>query len=145
MRKRIIVLMLAMVLLFNHEVLAENVEADKDIAMVLKSLITENFKAYEQEDIEKVMETVHSKSPGFEATKKFSSQIFPVYEIKYELLSFKYITSEGKYALGRVKQKTSKITGPEFKDNVIDSIVIFKQEAGLWKLWSQATLTLEYI
>ena len=145
MRKRIIVLMLAMVLLFSHVVLAENAKDDKDLAMELKSVITKNFKAYELEDIEKVMETVHSKSPGFKATKEFSSQIFPAYEIKYELLSFKYIAVEGEYALARVKQKTSKISGPKFKDNIIDSIVIFKQEAGQWKLWSQATLTLEYI
>ncbi len=145
MGRRITVLMLAAVLLFSQVVLAENVQADKDIAKVLKGVITDNFKAYEQEDIEKVMKTVHSKSPGFEATKQFSSQVFPVYEIKYELLSFKYITVEGEYALARVKQKTAKISGPEFKDNVIDSIVIFKQEAGQWKLWSQATLTLEYI
>lgn len=111
----------------------------------MNRVLTENFKAYELEDIEKVMQTVHSKSPGFEATKEFSSQIFPVYDIKYELLGFKFITVEGEYALGRVKQKTSKIKGPEFMDNIIDSIVIFKQEDGLWKLWSQATLTLEYL
>ncbi|MCG2712223.1 MAG: hypothetical protein L6416_07880 [Candidatus Omnitrophica bacterium] len=145
MGKRIIFLILALVFLFSRFVLADNAKEDNDIVTVLKSVITENFEAYELEDIEKVMQTVHSKSPGFEATKEFSSQVFPVYDIKYELLSFKYISLEGEYALGRVKQKTSKISGPEFKDNIIDSIVIFKQEAGFWKLWSQATLTLEYL
>ncbi len=145
MSRRIIVLVLAIVLLSNSFLMAENAAAEKDIEKELNAVITANFKAYEIENIEKVMETVHSESPGFEATKEFSSQIFPVYDIKYELLSFKFIAFEGEYALGRVKQKTSKVSGPEFKDNIIDAIVIFKQEAGRWKLWSQATLELEYI
>ena len=144
MGKRIIVVMFVLGLLFN--VLGVRiVAAEENISNILNSVIMENFKAYEIEDIEKIMETVHSKSPGFEATKEFSSQIFPVYDIKYELMSFTFIAIEGDYSLGRVKQKTLKISGPEFKDNIIDSIVIFKQEDGLWKLWSQATLTLEYL
>ena len=144
MHKKIIVLVIALLVLFNQSLFAEDSKAD-DIAKVLHNVIKANFEAYEQEDIEKVMMTVHSKSPGFEATKQFSSQVFPVYDIKYELMNFKYISTEDEYALGRVKQKTIKVAGPEFKDNIIDSIVIFKQEAGSWKLWSQATLTLEYI
>lgn len=144
MGNRIIVVMFVLGLLFN--VLGVRiVAAEENISNILNSVIMENFKAYEIEDIEKIMETVHSKSPGFEATKEFSSQIFPVYDIKYELMSFTFIAIEGDYSLGRVKQKTLKISGPEFKDNIIDSIVIFKQEDGLWKLWSQATLTLEYL
>ena len=145
MSKRIIVLILAVLLFQSHEVRAEITQEGKDIEKELNSIITNNFKAYELEDIDEVMKTVHSKSPGFEATKQFSSQVFPVYDIKYELLSFKYIVVDGEYALARVKQKTSKISGPEFKDNIIDSIVIFKQEVGFWKLWSQASLTIEYI
>ncbi len=145
MGKRTLVIMLAFGLAFSVLGVAGNANAEEDISKVLNSVIMKNFKAYEQEDIEKVMSTVHSKSPGFAATKDFSSQIFPVYDIKYELLNFKYIVIEQDYALGRVKQKTTKISGPEFKDNIIDSIVIFKQESGVWKLWSQATLTLEYI
>ena len=145
MCKRIIAIILAVVLFASIEARAEITQEGKDIAKELNSVITNNFKAYELEDIGEVMKTVHSKSPGFEATKQFSSQVFPVYDIKYELLSFKYIGLEGDYALARVKQKTSKVTGPEFKDNIIDSIVILKRENGLWKLWSQASLTVEYI
>ena len=143
MGKRTILVILVIGLLLTLGV--NNSRAEEDISKVLHSVIMDNFKAYELEDIEKVMKTVHSKSPGFDATREFSSQIFPIYDIKYEMLSFKFISIEGEYALGRVKQKTTKISGPEFKDNIIDSIVIFKQESGVWKFWSQASLTLEYI
>ena len=122
---------------------AQNMKSD--LSETLRGVVTANFQAYEKEDIDKVMKTVHSASPGFQATKEFSSKIFPAFEIKYEMMSFKFIATEGDYALGRVKQKTSKVSGPEFSDNIIDAIVIFKQENGVWKLWSQATLTVEYI
>lgn len=144
MGKKIIVAVLMMGVFFYAFGIQDSHAAD-DMSTILNEVISQNFKAYEEENIEKVMKTVHSKSPGFDATKEFSSQIFPVYDIKYELLSFKFIALEGDYAIGRVKQKTAKVSGPEFKDNIIDSIVIFKKESGIWKLWSQATLTLEYI
>lgn len=140
MFKKISIFAFIAFLALNGAVLAKDNVGDD-----LKKTLQANFKAYQDENIDEVMKTVHSESPGYEATKEFSAQIFPAYDIKYDLVQFKYIAVEGEYALARVKQKTVKVSGPEFKDNIIDSIVIFKQEEGTWKLWSQATLTLEFI
>jgi hypothetical protein len=111
----------------------------------LQRVLLENFDAYEKEEIFRVLATVHTLSPAYMATKEVSNQIFPLYDLKYELLNFRYLMTDEEYALGRVLQKTTKVDGPKFRDNVIDLIVVFKQEKGEWKLWSQVILSIEYL
>jgi hypothetical protein len=111
----------------------------------LKSVLLKNFEGYQNEDIGEVLTTVHTLSPGYAATKTMADQIFPAYDLKYEVNSFRYLMTDGEYALARVSQKTSKIKGPPFRNNQMDLIVVFKQEDGKWKLWSQVILEVEYL
>jgi hypothetical protein len=116
-----------------------------DISAELKSVLLKNFEGYQKEDIGEILTTVHTLSPGYAATKSVADQIFPVYDLKYELSSFRYLMIDGGYALARVSQITSKIKGPAFHNNQIDLIIVFKQEDGKWKLWSQVILGIEYL
>ena len=111
----------------------------------LKKVLLDNFDAYEKEDIFRVLATVHTLSPSYMSTKSVADKIFPAYQLKYELLNFKYLLTDGEYAIARVSQKTSKVEGPQFRDNVIDLIIVYKQEKGKWKLWSQVILTVEFL
>ncbi|MBI4844860.1 MAG: hypothetical protein HY810_00010 [Candidatus Omnitrophica bacterium] len=117
----------------------------EEMNTTLKNVALENFKAYENEDISKIMETVHTQSPGYLATKQLSNEIFPEYDLKYEMLNFKYLIIDGEYALARATQKTSKISGPAFRNNILDVIFVFRQESGKWKFWSQVILGIQYI
>jgi len=60
------------------------------------------------------------------------------------LISYEYIGLSGEYAIARIKFKTTKISGPAFKNNSVDMIQVFKQENGTWKLWSQANLEIQF-
>ena len=111
----------------------------------LKQVLTENFDAYQKEEIFRVLPTVHTLSPAYKSTKDIASKIFPAYDLNYELVSFKYLLTDDKYAIARVSQKTTKVSGPAFRNNLLDLIVIFKQEKGQWKLWSQIVLEIEFI
>jgi len=124
---------------------AKSYAQDKDISEALKKVVMDNFKGYEEENLEKVMNTVHSQSPGYIQTKELSKQIFPYYDLKYQLLSFNFIATDGDYALARGKQKTVKIEGPAFQNNIVDLIYVFKQENGQWKFWSQAILETKFV
>ena len=71
--------------------------------------------------------------------------MFSLYDLKYEFSSFRYIGSDGKYAIGRGNQKTTKVKGPAFKDNILDCIYILREEDGKWKLWTQVILETKFL
>ena len=116
----------------------ENIEAELDV------LVDENLRATQAEDMDAMLLTLHSDSPAFQQTKQMSEVLFPQYDIVYEKRIFRFIGLDGDYALGRFKFCASKIAGPEFQDNCLDTIHVFKQENGNWKIWSMATLEIEF-
>lgn len=118
---------------------------DENIAAELDVLVDENLRATQAEDMDAMLFTLHSESPAYQQTKQMSEVLFPQYDIMYEKLTFRFIGLDGDYALGRFKFCATKIAGPEFQDNCLDTIHIFKQENGNWKIWSMATLELEFI
>ena len=106
---------------------------DENIAAELDVLVDENLRATQAEDMDAMLFTLHSKSPAYQQTKQMSEVLFPQYDIMYEKLTFRFIGLDGDYALGRFKFCATKIAGPEFQDNCLDTIHIFKQENGNWK------------
>ena len=92
-----------------------------------------------------MLETLHTQSPGYLATKEQMGPLFSNYDLKYELVSFRYIGRDGEYAVARVKQSTKKASGLAFRDNVLDMVQVYKQEDGRWKFWNQVILEIEYV
>ena len=72
-------------------------------------------------------------------------QLFPAYDVKYELIDYQFIGEDSEYAYVKVKQRTKKISGPAFQDNEVEALFVFKQENGTWKLWTQANLSISYL
>ena len=118
---------------------------DKNVEAELKTLMMENIKATEAEDKSAMLATIHTESPNYAQTEILTTQMFGTYKLKYELLQFQYVGMEGEYAIARYKFSTKKVAGGEFKDNIVDSLHIFRQENGSWKIWSMAILEIEYI
>ncbi|MFH1459622.1 MAG: hypothetical protein ABIG64_04545 [Candidatus Omnitrophota bacterium] len=131
-------------LIFANIMVAQTI-GQEDMDFILRKVTVDNISACEKEDTAKIMDTIHTQSPGYLQTKAFSDQLFPLFDLKYELLNFRYLITDGDFALARVTQKTTKVSGPAFQDNILDSIFVYKQENGKWKFWSQVMLTIKYI
>lgn len=116
-----------------------------DTAQEIEDLIKQNLEYTEAKNTDAVMETMHSDSLSYQPTLQMLQQLFPVYDLKYTLMSYKFVAEEGGYAYARVLQRTEKVEGPEFQDNDVEALQIFKQEDGEWKFWSQANLRVEYL
>ncbi|MCG9127732.1 hypothetical protein JT359_09055 [Candidatus Poribacteria bacterium] len=117
---------------------------DENITAELNALVDENLRATQAEDMDAMLLTLHSDSPAYQQTKQMSEVLFPQYDLIYEKLIFRFIGLDGDYALGRFKFCATKIAGAEFQDNCLDTIHVFKQENGNWKIWSMATLEIEF-
>ncbi len=119
--------------------------ANPKIADAIKQNILDNLKYVQAEDAEKSMSTMHSQSPSYLPTKDMMFRIFNDYNLSYEIIDFKYIAYDGDLAYARIKQVTKKISGPAFQNNELDAVQVFRQESGVWKLWSQANIDVKYI
>ena len=132
------------VALFGSLAASRNHSQDENIAAELDALVDENLRAAQAEDMDAMLLTLHSDSPEYQQTKQICETSFPQYDLMFEKRIFRFIGLDGDYALGRYEFCTSKIAGPEFQDNCLDTIHVFKQENGNWKLWSVAILEVEY-
>lgn len=116
-----------------------------DTSSEIEDAILDNLEHTQNEDVGAVMEDMHSQSPAYQPTQQMLQQLFPVYDLKYELLNYKLVGEDDEYAYVKVKQRTEKISGPAFQNNEIEMLMVFKQENGLWKLWTTANLSVSYL
>ena len=119
--------------------------AEDKIAEAIKSVVKENLQAGQAEDMDRMMKTIHTQSPSYLPTKQQSQSVFDNYDLRYKLLSFSYVGSDGEYAVVRIKQMTTKVSGLAFQDNELDLMQVFRKEKGKWKLWTQSILEIKYI
>ena len=132
---------ISFVLLFSVTVHA----AENDIQNTINSVVITNVQAVQAENLDAVMKTIHTQSPGYLTTKQQLQPLFDNHDLKYQILSFTYIGRDNQYAVARVKQSTQKLSGPAFRNNVLDMIQVFRQEKGQWKFWNQAILEVTYV
>ncbi len=119
-------------------------DADEDVEAELKALVIENLRATRTEDLDAMLDTLHSESPNYLQIEKIANTLFKTYDLNYDLLLFRYIGQDGEYAIARFKYSTEQVAGPEFNDNILDTIHVFRGENGMWKIWSQAILEIDF-
>lgn len=108
--------------------------AGDPLAGALEKVSKDQIAAFNREDLAATMAFAHSKSPSYDAAKTELTAEFSAVDAKAEQVSFQYIGHDDEFALARAKVKvTSAAEG--FDDNVVDTILIFHQEGGQWKVW----------
>lgn len=119
---------------------------DDPVEMQVRQIIEQNFATLNSEDLAAHELTIHPDSPFIEQTLTQMSQIFASYDLEYgfadEVL---YLTTDGDYAYARVAQVTRKLAGPDFRDNRIDQIWVFKPYNGEWRVWTSQVLEITYL
>src|SRR5208283_4048790 len=89
----------------------------------LRKTVAENIRSTQAEDVEAMINTVHSQSPVFATTRQQASQVFGKgLNLKYEILSLKYLTTDGDYAFARLRQQTTKTPPDNFRNNEVDMV-----------------------
>ncbi len=109
----------------------------------LRQVMANDFEAYNRKDINALMSGIDSRSPDYEATKNAVTEQFKDLDVKAELVDFVYMGPDDEFAVARVKAKTTGKPGSGFTDNTVDAIVLFHQENGQWKLWSEEILAID--
>lgn len=116
-----------------------------DTASDIEQAIMKNLMNTQNEDASAVMGDIHSQSPAYLQTQQVLQQLFPAYDLKYEVLNYQFVGEDDEYAYAKVKQRTKKVSGPAFQNNVLEILMVFKKENRIWKIWTQVNLSISYI
>ena len=117
--------------------------ADATLDAKLKGVVEENIRGYNAEDAAAALAVVHKASPEYEPTKAALEEQFRDLDVKATLVDFRTMGHDDEFVVARVKTRFDGPDGSGFQDNVVDSIVLFHQEGGVWKLWSDEVLGVE--
>jgi hypothetical protein len=118
--------------------------ADDKLAASLRVVAEENVRAYEAEDVDGVLRTMHTRSPEYDPTRAALPEQFKEQDLTVKLVDFRYMGHDDEFAIARVKTMVAGTPGSGFQDNVTDSVLLFHREGGLWKLWSDEVLGVNF-
>jgi len=119
---------------------------DTALSDALRQVVVDNTAAYDREDVAATLATIAKQSPDYDPSTKELPEQFAALEVKSELVSFHLIGHDDEFAVGRAKIKTVGTPKTDaFADNTTDMIVIFHQDGGAWKLWTDEILGVELL
>ena len=110
-----------------------------------KSIVYENIKAMENEDLDRAMATIDEESESYAQTKKLAQLLFEKYDLKYELDSVRVIGQTESEAKVECIQITRKVSGPTFRDNKIDIVHRLRNTDGIWRIYSSQVNKIDYL
>jgi hypothetical protein len=119
--------------------------AADDLAKVLLAVVQAQADSMNRGAFEDYLGTIHSQSPAYLQEKTLSKNLFGHFKVRAEVSSFKLIGVDGEYAFARCVQKTTKVSGPAFHDNVRDVLEVFRKEGDKWKSWLSAALSTRFL
>jgi hypothetical protein len=126
-------------------VLSSAAAAPAQLAPALQYVWGTNLAAFNKEDVDGVMATVDTRSPDFGPTRAALDALFKDRDLKAELVDFVLMGHDDEFAVARVKTRTAGQPGSDFATNIVDAVVLFHQENGTWKLWSEEIVAVEMV
>jgi hypothetical protein len=120
--------------------------ADKDpLPTTLRGVVEDHVRAYNARDVQGGLRDVHTRSPDYDSTKAAMEQQFRDQPVTAQLVDFKYMGHDDEFAVARMKLKLAGPPASQFQNNVVDEVMLFHQEGGTWKLWSDEVLGVEFV
>ncbi|HEX8295768.1 MAG TPA: hypothetical protein VF593_05675 [Chthoniobacteraceae bacterium] len=94
--------------------------------------IREHLAAMEREDIDAAMGTIHSQSPGFDATHDLARQLFAQADLKYSVADLKVIRRTRDAIHVSFLQQTR---GSDGRETRMSGVHVLREEEGRWKIY----------
>jgi hypothetical protein len=117
--------------------------SDQKLSDTLKGVMENHVRAYDAQDTDGVLRTMHTQSPAYEPTRAaLAGQLRS--GLGVTLVDFHYMGHDSEFAVARVRMKTLGPPGSDFAGNVTDNIMLFHQEGGVWKLWGDDILGVQF-
>lgn len=110
-----------------------------------ESVIEANAKYMNEEKFDEAMNTIHKDSPAYPATESMLKQLFERYDLNYKVVSMKVTEETDLEAKIEFVQITSKLKGPEFKNNKGTGVHTLKKDGDSWKIYSTEMTDVQFL
>jgi hypothetical protein len=110
-----------------------------------ESVIEANAKYMNEEKFDEAMNTIHKDSPAYPATESMLKQLFERYDLNYKVVSMKVTEENDLEAKIEFVQITSKLKGPEFKNNKATGVHTLKKDGDSWKIYSTEMTDVQFL
>lgn len=110
-----------------------------------ESVIEANAKYMNEEKFDEAMNTIHKDSPAYPATESMLKQLFERYDLNYKVVIIKVTEEANVEAKIEFVQITSKLSGPEFKNNKATGIHTLKKDGDSWKIYSTEMTDVQFL
>lgn len=110
-----------------------------------ESVIEANAKYMNEEKFDEAMNTIHKDSPAYPATESMLKQLFDRYDLNYKVVSMKVTEETDLEAKIEFVQITSKLKGPEFKNNKATGVHTLKKDGDSWKIYSTEMTDVQFL
>jgi len=124
---------------------ASAAHADDALASALEKVSKDQIAAFNREDAAATLAYAHTKSPTYAAAQEALAATFSDLDAKAEQVSFRFIGHDDEFALARVRVKVTAPGTEGFYGNVVDTITLFHQEGGSWKVWDSYLVAEELV
>jgi hypothetical protein len=118
---------------------------EPDHRSAIVAAIQENIAAHNAEDADRYMATIHSDAPGRMATRLMLQQSYKTYDLSSKVYNLKLLALSEEEARVSFTLVTEKISGPAFRDNRVDGVMILRPDKGAWKLYGQENDDITYL
>jgi hypothetical protein len=115
------------------------------VADELQQMLAEQIRCQNEQDLQGVLRFIHKESFSYIPTQQLLMKLFATYQLQLSLLDRKLIAIDGDYAFLRFQLKSEKLDGPDFRDNIADSIVVFRRLNDQWKIWCQSPINFQAV
>jgi len=119
--------------------------SSKEEYLTPESVIKANAAYMNEENLEAAMNTIHPKSPSYPATESMMKQIFERYDLNYKIESIKVLEQNDQEAKVEFTQITTKLKGPDFKNNKTTGIHTMRKDGNSWKVYSTEMVKVDFL
>ncbi|KAA3642836.1 MAG: hypothetical protein DWQ07_20140 [Chloroflexi bacterium] len=132
------------IVFFGGQINAQNQQAVVDAGDPIET-VRENILAANAEDVDRYMNTIHSRSPLYNSTERALGEAFETYNLLYVLKNVELIEQDDEEAIISFTIETTKIFGPAFADNRVTGEMTMRIEDGMWKIYDQDNTDVEFL
>jgi len=122
-------------------------DEDNDFEAAVRAALEENVRASEEEDLEAYMAGIHPDTPQelYDQTESLMVTIFENYDLEYSIEIGAITLMENGDARVEFVLTTTKLRGPEFRDNEVTGIFYLRLDDGMWKFVNQEITNIRYL
>jgi hypothetical protein len=111
----------------------------------IKSMFDRQISTLTKGDVEGYMSTIDPSIPQYGQTKKTMAFLFSKFKLKTKLESFKVLSISGSTAKVSMVVLTTKVSGPEFRNNRVSSVNTVMKKNGKWVTSATKVTKFEYL